>query len=191
MNTEEMKGILAERNRYQTHTWDGVILNKGIRGIERRALLRVEDIAGRRVVDLGCATGAESLAALEAGAIRVCGVERDAGIARDAERLVYASGSGARVEIVNHDLKTGLPEQVTSQTWDTVFAFAILQHSGQQRFWETVPGATVAYVESGAPCSWNEDSLSRNGWHAESLGMTPNNSADTRLLRGLFRLEKR
>ena len=190
MDFTGFKKILAETLRYQTHTWKGEVLNQGIRGNERRQLVLPADLQGRRVLDLGCASGAECFWALEQGASSVCGVEVHTAIAGAAQRLVLEAGLQDRITILSHDLRQGLPSEILAQTWDTVFAFAILQHAGQRRFWETVPGATVAYVESGAPCSWDSESLTQKGWQATLRGRTPNNAKDPRKFRKLFRLEK-
>lgn len=182
---EKMRRVLAEATRYQTHTWKGEVLNAGIRGVERRAHIRLDDVRGHRVLDLGCATGAESLWAAEQGAAAVCGVEVDSAIADAARRMVKASRL-RQVEIVCRDLRDGPPPG----EWDTVFAFAITHHVGWRPLWEQVPGCRVAYLESGAPCPWDAATLSRRGWRAELLACTPANAADPRPVRGLFRLER-
>lgn len=182
--------ILLEAPRYQTHTWGAQQLNQGIRGTERRRFIHSEDLQNKRVLDLGCATAAECFWALEQGAHAVCGVDILPGNTQTAQRLAAACSFEDRFSVLCHDLRTGLPSQVLTQTWDTVFSFAVLHHAGQQRFWENVPGATVAYVESGVPCPWDATSLSRNGWRAELLGWAPNNSEDRRKHRGVFRLVK-
>lgn len=60
---------------YQTHTLDGEELNHGVRGIERRALVRLDDFQGKRVLDLGCASGSETLWAAEMGATYALGID--------------------------------------------------------------------------------------------------------------------
>lgn len=189
---EEMRSILATRSgpHYQTHTWRGERLNLGVRGIERRDLIHPTALVGRRVLDLGCATGAECIWAVEhRRAAAVCGVELVPENASTARSLVVAAQLAHKIDIVCHDLRSGLPRSATDAEWDVVFVFALSHHLGYRRIWEEVPGARVAYVESGSPCNFDEATLSHGRWRAVAIGWTPNNATDPRPMRGLFRVE--
>jgi len=173
---------------YQTHTLDGHELNVGIRGVERRALVDLADVRGRRVLDLGCATGAESLWAAEMGATHVLGI--DVGVDQIEVfqwlRLAWCAKKPTNVECLRWDLRFGLPPDLVE--FDTVFAFAIAQHIGYLEVWQQVSAARVAYVEGGTDCPFTEASLSTNGWTATLIGRTPCNRARPGLERPLFRL---
>lgn len=176
---------------YQTHTHLGVELNEGIRGTERRALVDLADVRGRRVLDLGCATGAELLWAVEEGAARAFGIERHGPHYFTLYELMM------RLEPLHvfafwNDLARWTPldscPYVRDFEADTVFAFAISHHLGYRPIWEEVPSATVAYVEGGGGSPYTAADLSRNGWTATLLGRTPGNRASFEPSRPLFRL---
>lgn len=188
---ERLRRILSSVPCYQTHTYRGEVVNEGIRGNERRALIRAADVRDKAILDLGCATGAECLWALEEGARSVCGVDERGDLLTAFGKLLSALRvKDERGRYLQHDLHHPLPPLVCSDHYDTVFAFAVLQHSGWVKHWESIPSVSVVYVESGVPCPFTADQLTVPGWKAELVGYVENHRKDTRKLRHLFRLER-
>lgn len=186
MIVNKMANILADVTCYQTHTVGGVEVNRGIRGIERRNFIRMDDVVGKRILDLGCATGAECFWAVESGAREAVGLEAGLKYVEIARKLKMAIGvSNVRFE---HG-RIGERPKLFAEGWDTVFAFSVMHHTGYARFWNDI-NCSVVYLEGGADCHLTAKNFSVDGWAAELLGYCPNNRADTSLLRPLFRLVK-
>ena len=179
---------LHQQPLYQTHTHRGQVLLPGIRGLDRRQLIRPEDLAGRTVLDLGCATGAESLWAAEQGAAGVLGLECDAAMIATFRAMAAALKLRTTVTCRQWDLRAGLPPDLPAH--ETILALAITQYCGYRALWQEVPGATVVYCEGGADSPYSAASLSGDGWRAELLGRTAASATDPRLLRPFFRLTR-
>ena len=75
---DSLKKCLSEQNItfYQTFTFQNEELNKGIRKNERREFIDLKDIEGKHILDLGCATGAECLWAVENSALSATGIDK-------------------------------------------------------------------------------------------------------------------
>ena len=175
---------------YQTHTWGGKKINKGIRGIERRDLIDKWDIKGKRILDLGCSTGAESIWAMEMGAASALAIEvsKDKVVILEELFLSLHKNGITNLHYQHKDLNATLD---FNQSFDTIFCFAVTQYLKYRKIWHEVPSATVIYVEGGGDSGYTAESLTDDKYVAEKIGMTPGNSEDMRLIRPLFRLKKR
>lgn len=199
--TAAMRAILAQHatehgRPYQTHTWGGQELNQGIRGIERRAMIRTEDVLDRRVLDLGCATGAETIWAYGEGANHALGLEQRPENVLTALRLAHVvDPDGMALDFRCADLSRGLPQDVAMQSypgWHTCFCFSLVHHLGYWRIWDGVPGLQVVYVEGGSDSPLTTDWLEQDGrWRAELMGWSPDSRANPALSRPLWRLARR
>lgn len=187
---ERMRAILdSVAWLYQTHTWRGQVVKEGVRGTERRYLLRLDDIEGKAVLDLGCSTGAESLWAMEKGASLVCGVDRDSESLRVLGELAAFVGYSARVRHSIQDLNRPIPEFLKQQ-WETVFCFSLVHHLGYRRVWNEVESAKVVYVEMPAEARCSDEWFEEGGWMVERLGDVPSNREDQTSRRPLWRLSR-
>jgi len=189
----ELKEIIKKHKAhpfYQTHTWGGKVINKGIRGIERRKLIDLKDIKGKRILDLGCSTGAESIWAVENQAFAALAMEKDPEKIKIVDELFEALEKAGinNIDYMSIDLTNTLAEGILC---DTIFCFAVTQYLGYRKIWHEVPSATVIYVEGGGDSGYTEESLTDDKYIAKKIGMTPGNSKDMRLIRPLFRIVKR
>lgn len=179
---------------YQTHTWEGVELNNGIRGVERRKHILIDDIVGKNILDLGCSTGAETIWAIEMGAKKAYGLDKEPEKIKIANELIGALKKSLISEN-EIDLKCDqrdLSNELLLANWcNTVFCFAITQYLGYRKIWHEVPGASVIYVEGGGDSGYTEESLTDDKFIAKKIAMTPANNEDKRLIRPLFRLTRR
>lgn len=117
-----------------------IIVGRRTDTLSRHRLLLPDDIAGRRVLDLGCNIGGASfLAARTAG--EVLGVDSSSLITTAAVRLGTYLTSPVRFRVA--DLKTK-----SLEGWDTVLCFAVLAHIKDLRaIRRTLASARVVYVE--------------------------------------------
>jgi len=175
---------------YQTHTLLGVELNLGVRGVERRAMVNPADLKGKRVLDLGCASGAESFWAMEQGAVEVLGIDLHQEHISICEQLrAEYNHTMFRPCFRQFDLSRVIPDGIGE--FDTVFAFALTQYINYRKVWRDVQGARVAYVEGGGDCTFSAKDLSDSEWAATLIGRTPGCRAKHFPDRPLFRLERR
>lgn len=82
----------------------------------------LDDVAGRSVLDLGCAEGMISQLVLEHGATRVLGLDYNADFVAQAQRLVTSSNA----RFARHDLNTPQPHFYMACQADVVLALAII-----------------------------------------------------------------
>ncbi len=186
---ERLKAIISKASfkLYQTHTWENEILNEGIRGVQRRLLINPDDIKGKAILDLGCATGAECIWSIENGANLAVGIERDKNNADLFANLIGAFNQRSeKLYVIQHDLKYGLPNFAFDI--DTLFCFSITHHLGYKKMWHEVSGVTVVYVEGGADSGYTEETLSDDIFEASLLGYVENHTKDPNKRRPLFRL---
>lgn len=192
-NITKLKSIIADApfTLYQTHTYKGEILNEGLRGIQRRALINLDDIKGKDVMDLGCATGAECIWALEQGANLAVGIERGEKQVELFKKLAGAieENLNRRLVILQQDLKQGVP--LLTFEIDTLFCYSITHHLGYRAIWHDVPGVKTVYVEGGADSNYSQESLTDKIFTAELLGYVENNAQNSEKKRPLFRLTRK
>ncbi len=174
---------------YQTHTWGGKIIIDGIMGDEKNSYISIDDIKEKIILDLGCATGATCLWAAENGAKHVIGIDKEHLNIQIFNELAGIAGCSHNTYV--YDLKYKLPEKIIDTKIDTVFCFAITQYIGYRKIWEEVPSAKVVYIMGGVDSNYTEENLSDDLYKAEFLTNLPNNRIDRKMLRKLFRLEKR
>jgi hypothetical protein len=189
---ERLRGVIAHLPivLYQTHTLHGVELNEGSRGVERRSFVNLADVKGKRVLDLGCASGAESFWALEQGATEVLGLDLAPEHIAIAMRLREEyDHTPVRPFFRQWDLTRGVPAGIGE--FHTVFAFALTQYINYRQVWDEVEGARVAYVEGGGDSTYTEASLTSARWAAKLITRTPGNRLRAFPDRPLFRLERK
>jgi SAM-dependent methyltransferase len=182
--------VLAEVPRYQTHTWQGTVLNEGICGLERRPIYRKEDFEGKRVLDLGCATGADLFYTLELGAVKAVGVDRLTNNVQTANRLIKIFGVADRMSVLEADLSDGAPVEIVCQEWDVVICSAIMAHVGWRQLWHNLIAGVVYVIGSADGAPYKLSSLLSANNHGEFLGKLPNNATDKRLLRPAYRITR-
>lgn len=91
-------------------------------------LLTVEELQGRRFMDIGCGSGLHALAALRQGAATVYGVDIDKNSVETSKRVLerFAAESDCKIENVSvFDLK--YPE---GDAFDIVYSWGVLHHTG-------------------------------------------------------------
>lgn len=105
-----------------------------------RGLLQVDDLRGRRVVDVGAGSGVFTAAALRLGAREVVALDRDPQcvdvIRANTERLLTPA-ERARLHVVHGDILA--PDTLPRPGFDVVYAWGSLHHTG--RMWEAVANA--------------------------------------------------
>jgi 2-polyprenyl-3-methyl-5-hydroxy-6-metoxy-1,4-benzoquinol methylase len=191
VRSEIEKVLRKSKYLYQTYTIKDKVILPGIRGIERRNFIDVADIKGKNILDLGCATGAECIWSLEKGANRACGVDSVKENIEIFNEIISILKWNNKAIGVEFDLNNNLPCSISSDDFDTVFCFAITQYIKYRKVWHEVVNAKVVYVEGGGDSTYTESMLTDNLFKATKIGMTPGNSSDMRLIRPLFRLERK
>lgn len=173
---------------YQTHTWEGQKVNEGIMGCEKNNYILSEDIIGKTILDLGCATGATLMYALEHGAKKVIGIDNLLNNIVAFNDMADICGFKNKVKTYCFDLSEGVP--VNAKNVDVVFCFAITQYVGYRKIWNEIPKAKVIYLMGGVDSGYNEKLLSCDGWSAEFLAEVPNNNKDNNKNRKIYRLTR-
>jgi hypothetical protein len=192
---DSLKKCLSEQNItfYQTFTFQNEELNKGIRKNERREFIDLEDIKNKHILDLGCATGAECLWAVEKNALSAIGIDKgDEQINAFNEVIKCVNFEGSifenKLKAISYDLTEQINENMFSNKIDTIFCFAINQYISYRRIWHEIPCAKVIYVEGGADSGFNESNLTDDLYQAFYLGATPSNANDQNRKRPFFKL---
>lgn len=175
---------------YQTHIWEGKLLVKGIMGDEKNQCILIDDIKNKIILDLGCATGATSLWAIENGAKKIIGIDSGYEQINIFSELISCIDKKYKFNVYIYDLKRKLPDNIIIEKIDTIFCFAITQYIGYREIWKEVPSAKVIYVMGGVDSNYTEQNLSDEKYDAEFIAFLPNNNTDKRLQRKMFRLEK-
>lgn len=167
---------------YQTMTWGGSIVKNGLRGIERRSFIDLSNINGKSILDVGCATGAEMLWAIENGAISATGIDNQlkTDVVNDIAKFLNIPIKG-----IDFDLDNGLPEEIKNTKFDTAFLFSITHNIKYKNIWEDID-ADVIYFETGADSGMNEKKLSGKKYKATQIGETPGSYASPRICRKVF-----
>lgn len=105
----------------------------------------VGDLTGRTFLDVGCGSGIHSLAALKAGSLSVTSFDFDNTAVRTAQTLRASLAPDSTWEIYQGDIL-----EPREGTWDVVYAWGSLHHTGNMRLaCENVsslvtPGGTLA-----------------------------------------------
>ena len=102
----ERKGLLA---RFVDNWWRGVVRRRLELNIEK-----LEPLAGKSVLDVGCGSGRFCIAFAQRGAARVVGIDFAAGMVGIAERLADEAGVSDRCEFV----VGAFPEAPVDETFD-------------------------------------------------------------------------
>lgn len=150
----------------------GRLLVQGHRDVlDRRALIDRADMQGRRVLDMGCNLGADSLYAHEMGAT-VEGWDHEPSLVTSALRLAVAFGYGIMFRVAD----VSSPPR---GEWDTGFCFSVHEHADVR---QAMQQCRVVYMETHR----NSPPPTRltDGWSVELRGRTD------RGRRRLYRLER-
>jgi 2-polyprenyl-6-hydroxyphenyl methylase/3-demethylubiquinone-9 3-methyltransferase len=91
-------------------------------------LLGGTDLAGQRVIDIGCGSGLHSLAALRLGAAEVVAVDVDPDSVATTEALLRREAARARYRVLNVSVFDLDP--ATWGTFDLVYSWGVLHHTG-------------------------------------------------------------
>ena len=115
--------------------------NEEIIGIAQRhmlAFLKLPDLKGRTVLDIGCGSGLHSLGALRAGASRIFGFDYDPDSVSTSQLLRERAGNPAHWTIVQGSV---LDRDFMSklETADIVYSWGVLHHTGEM--WEAIANA--------------------------------------------------
>jgi len=184
-----------ERPLYQTHTWAGEVVEVGLRGVERRALIDAAHVLDQHVVDFGCASGAETTWAAELGAASVVGIEHNekyvpvVAALRDVLRAEEPLAGARVLSPIAWDLRHGVPTEAKHAT--VAFCFAITHHLGYRPLWKELPLVRYVYLEGGVDAGYTERSLSDAEFQATLIGTTPGRSATPNPRRNVFLLQRR
>jgi hypothetical protein len=95
--------------------------------LERFRKMRIEDVRGRRVLDIGCNIAVNAMTAWHFGAASVTGMEYSPQIAAAALRLSVILDARLKVQV--QDLGQPIPG---SAQFDTVLCFSLYQHVGDK-----------------------------------------------------------
>ncbi|HIB85060.1 MAG TPA: DUF1698 domain-containing protein [Chromatiaceae bacterium] len=182
---EKIKNILKEHKGtfYQTHTFGKEVLVEGIRGIERRDSILVDDIKDKVVLDLGCATGSECLWSLEQGAKKVIGI--DSGV--EQINTLSKIAKLFKGKLITHNLNLIHNKVELGIEVGTMFCFSITHHIKFRKIWHEIAGVKVVYVEGGADSNYTEESLTDELFIAKFVKHIPNNSINKKEVRPLYR----
>lgn len=189
---ERLQEVIRESKcvMYQTHTYQGEKLNEGLRGIERRSFIDLNDIKGKKIIDLGCATGAECFWAIEQGARNALGFdagEEQIEVFNKISQILVLDDS---VHGIVRNLKTPLGV-IGDGEWDTAFCFSITHHLGYRKIWHELSKVKVVYVEGGADSGYSEKSLTDELFDAKLIGHIPNDNRNPEKVRPLFKLTRK
>lgn len=193
-----LKECISKQNItfYQTFTFKNEELNKGIRKNERRNFIDLNDIQDKHILDLGCATGAECLWAVENKALSATGVDKGEEQINTFNKIIECinfegSEFKNKLSAMSYDLTQQINSNMFSNKIDTIFCFAINQYIFYRKLWHEIPEAKVIYVEGGADSGFTENNLTDNIYQAIYLGSTPSNANDQNKKRPFFKLIKK
>lgn len=94
-----------------------------------RTLLQIENLEGRRFLDIGCGSGIHALAALRLGAMEVLALDIDPDSVDTARRLLaqHAPGHTAEVRVASIFDTQGFERS----SYDVVYSWGVLHHTGR------------------------------------------------------------
>lgn len=104
------------------------------------------DLRGKSFIDVGCGSGLSSRAALDAGAERITGFDRDPDSVRAAERVRALSGNPPRWTILRGSVLDDAFIASLGRA-DIVYAWGVLHHTG--RMWDAVERASRLVGDGG------------------------------------------
>jgi 2-polyprenyl-6-hydroxyphenyl methylase/3-demethylubiquinone-9 3-methyltransferase len=107
--------------------------------------LRMDDLKGKRFLDVGCGSGLHSLAALRSGAARVVGFDFDPNSVSATRLLKEYAGNPQNWEVMQGSI-LDLAFINTLEPADVVYAWGVLHHTGDM--WKAVEN-TAGLVKKG------------------------------------------
>lgn len=187
-NQDEFYGTRNAGRPYQSIYYKESELVPGRRTdiIERFRKLKIEDIRGRRVLDIGCNIAVNAMTAWHFGAASVTGMEFSPRIAASALRL--STILDARVRMVVQDLGQPIPAQ---ERFDTVFCFSLYSHVGDKSMLErniaNVTGRTLYFEGHENATREAYEHIFRHFSSVELLGFNQDGIHSTAATRPFFR----
>lgn len=111
-----------------------------------RKFMRVDSLAGKTFIDIGCGSGIHSLAAIRLGAARVLAFDYDVNSVETSRKVRDWANTGADWEIMqgsvlDADFMASLPK------FDIVYSWGVLHHTGSM--WEAVRNAAIPLKDDG------------------------------------------
>lgn len=122
-------------------------IDDAIQGMRR--LLKVTDLRGASVLDIGCGSGLHALAAQRLGAARILAVDIDEECVSTTRDLLARHSPGHRVEIRRASI---LEMQPSPEGFDVVYSWGVLHHTGrmveglQRAARDVRPGGSLAFA---------------------------------------------
>jgi len=108
--------------------------------------LRVDDLSGRRMIDVGCGSGLHSLAALQANVSELFSFDYDANSVAATRRLHSLAGQPAHWHVEQGSvLDTAFLSQLGQ--FDIVYSWGVLHHTGDQ--WTAIRNASRLVAPGG------------------------------------------
>ena len=189
---------VVERNKdfnfYQTIDFKGEVIKKGIRVQDRRKYVDLEDIVGKKIIDLGASTGAESIWAISLGAESADMIEkeeRQCKIISEFIEEVQKTEHKDKLFLHEWNLLNGIPEKIKDKKFDTAFCYAIIQYIGYKKIWKDLSGVNTIYLETGSDAHLSEEILSDDIFIAKKIAIIEEKINNIDYQRCLYKLKRR
>jgi 16S rRNA G966 N2-methylase RsmD len=189
---------VVERNKdfnfYQTIDFKGEVIKKGIRVQDRRKYVDLEDIVGKKIIDLGASTGAESIWAISLGAESADMIEkeeRQCKIISEFIEEVQKTEHKDKLFLHEWNLLNGMPDEIKNKKFDTAFCYAIIQYIAYKKIWRDLFDVNTIYLETGADAHLSEDFLSDEYFEAKKIAMIDEKINGKDYQRCLYKISKR
>jgi SAM-dependent methyltransferase len=102
--------------------------------------LRLDDLAGKTFLDIGCGSGLHSLAALRAGAVRIVSFDYDSDSVATTKHLRAFAGEPAHWSVLQGSVLDPVFMQ-SLEPADIVYSWGVLHHTGD--LWRAVENAAI------------------------------------------------
>jgi 2-polyprenyl-3-methyl-5-hydroxy-6-metoxy-1,4-benzoquinol methylase len=139
------------------------IFREGVRQRFVLALDMLGDVAGRRVLDVGCGAGPLAIALAERGAA-VTGIDVAPPMIAKAEQLAASLPAARRPRFVVDDFFTS---PLAGEAWDAVVALGVTDYlADPTAFLRRAAGATRGRLAVSFPAAWRPQNPLRRAWLA-------------------------
>lgn len=110
-------------------------------------LVPPEYLKGRSVLDIGCGSGLHALSALRGGASHVTGIDIDPLSVQTAQKVIEQSWKEPNYNFVAHNILSDAPNPALRETYDIVYSWGVLHHTGD--LWAAVEKAAERVAPGG------------------------------------------